>query len=274
MNESIVLALSVSINAGSVIMDIYDNKSRNLNTASKSDNSPVTVADLASNEIIVDSLLQTGYHVISEEMDLPSLDVAQQLKCYWLVDPLDGTKEFINRTGEFSVNIAFISDKKPIIGVIYVPYQQKIYFAEQNIGAYVANAEEIKNITNIDEIIKLSKPLPFCHKNDKFIIGQSVSFRDDKTNSYIDQLCKENPNSEIVPLGGALKFAAVASGEMNCYPRRSSISQWDVAAGFAIITASGGTVTDLTTGKPYIFENPVTKTTDFICLSAGSTKIK
>lgn len=269
MNKYFTSAVNCAIKAGESIMEIYHKDISQWEVISKKDNTPVTKADLLSNQIIVESLAYTKIAIISEELTQPNKNEFEKMSEYWIVDPLDGTKEFINKTGEFTVNIALIRSCKAIAGIIYVPCQNLLYFAIDGQGAYRAKISQNQRFKNWEELISLSDKLPLVQQRDNFIIAKSVSFTDEKTNSFIEKMSKEHANSKVVAIGSSLKFAKIAEGSIDCYPRLSKIKQWDIAAGVAIAVASGAEMLDLGTNAPYRFDNWDLSTKEFACRYRG-----
>ena len=236
------IAIKASLQAGNKILEIYKNE--NYQVEYKEDNSPITIADKLAHEIISATLSQTKIPILSEEgVDIP-YDTRKNWNLFWLVDPIDGTKEFINRNGEFTVNIALIENCKPIMGVIYSPVNGKIYFGSgknafsfENINDYETNTEEI--LENI-KVNKKKLPLPQNRKN--FIIAASRSNLNIETINYIQSIENQQKNIETISVGSSLKFCLVAEGIADIYPRFSTTMEWDTAAGHAIVNAAGGTV--------------------------------
>lgn len=265
MKSNIIHAVNSAIRAGEAILEIYNMESSQWEVVTKRDDTPVTKADLVSNQIIMESLAHTKIAIISEEIAPPEKKEFEKLKEYWIIDPLDGTKEFLDKTGEFTVNIALIRSCRAVAGVIQVPCQNRLYFAIEGEGAYVVETTNAQIFENWDDLLAASKKLPLVQQRDNFIIAKSVSFTDKATNSYIEQLSKTHANSKQVAIGSSLKFAKVAEGSVDCYPRLSKIKQWDVAAGMAIALAAGAEVIDLNSNAPYLFDNWDLWTKEFVC---------
>jgi 3'(2'), 5'-bisphosphate nucleotidase len=154
---------------------------------------------------------------------------------YWLIDPLDGTKEFVKRNGEFTVNIALMENHVPIWGIIYAPVSCTLYAGMVEFGAWVWENPQIENIS-----IKDGTTLPIIHKNNTLTIVGSKSYLTETTISFIEKLRKTMGNPEFIRAGSSLKFCRIATGEADVYPRMDSIMEWDIAAGQAIIEAAGG----------------------------------
>jgi 3'(2'), 5'-bisphosphate nucleotidase len=249
MRDYLNIAINAAIQAGNVIMDVYQNT---IAVSYKEDNSPLTEADRKAGEIINNYLEQTNIPVINEENKQLPYEIRKNWGMCWIVDPLDGTKEFIKRNGEFTVNIALIKNKKPIMGVIYVPVTNVLYFTNEtrtkafktkidtpkkSIDAIIKDAAEIHPVTKADSLLK--------------IVGSRSHLNED-TLAFINNLKKEKP-VEIVSVGSSLKFCLVASGNAHIYPRFAPTMEWDTAAGQAICEAVGVSVLDYNTKKPLLY---------------------
>lgn len=219
--------LEIAEAAGLKILEIYQG---DFDVMSKEDNTPLTAADMAAHYHIVKSLSQLTPElpILSEEAaDIP-FSVRSTWQTYWLVDPLDGTREFIKRNGEFSVNIALIHKNKSVLGVINIPVQKTSYYAYKGNGAYKVSAD------NKPEQIH-------CRKVDinNLKIAGSRSHQSDKIKSFLAKL----GNPEIIPMGSSLKSCLVAEGSADLYPRLGLTSEWDTAAAHCIVDEAGGQIT-------------------------------
>ena len=226
--------------AGDEIMKIYD-KSDNFQVEQKADKSPLTIADQAANEIICHHLenLEVKYPIISEENKSIDFEERKKYTHYWLVDPLDGTKEFIKRNGEFTVNIALVNNQRPVLGVVYVPVLEEMYFAVKGEGAFL----EKENITT---------PLHASHfsKKDKNLgIVCSRSHLNEATQNFVDEL--DEP--KLVAQGSSLKFLILAKGEAHLYPRLAPTMEWDTGAAQIILEEAGGKVLHAETLEPLLY---------------------
>ncbi len=240
-NENLLVAVSnIAIQAGKIIMKHYKNDSE---VNFKKDQSPLTNADLQSNILITNELklLNKEIPILSEE-SLVDWDTRKKWDIYWLVDPLDGTKEFINKNGEFTVNIALIKNNQPILGVIYVPAISILYFAQKNKGSFKINC--LKNLPLFEKSIRLNVNIK--KKSDKIIIIGSRSHSNKKFNNWI----KENfLDFEIIQKGSSLKLCEIAEGLADIYPRFGYTSEWDIAAGKIILEEAGGSILNLNNEK-------------------------
>ena len=222
---------NISIRAGYEILKYYKD---DIEVTNKNDSSPLTKADLASNKIILNSLhdLDTTIPILSEE-SLIEWNRRKNWNKYWLVDPLDGTKEFIKKNGEFTVNIALIENNKPILGVIFAPAKSLLYFAQKNNSSYKINTNV--ELESLNEAKKIEVSI---QSNITRIIGSRSH-----SNSAFDKLISEKyPEAKIVQAGSSLKFCLIAEGEADFYPRLGPTSEWDIAAGHIIVNEAGGKI--------------------------------
>ena len=230
-NKLLLDICNVAIEAGNEILNFYNN---DIEVTHKEDLSPLTKADLASNKIILESLtkLNSNIPILSEE-SLVDWSIRKNWKKYWLVDPLDGTKEFIKKNGEFTVNIALIEDNNPILGVVYVPAKSLLYLAEKNKGSFKTNTKDkLENFEGIQKILVSSQT------NRARVIGSRSH-----SNATFDNWVKEKfPNADIVQAGSSLKFCLIAEGKADIYPRFGPTSEWDIAAGHMIVNEAGGKI--------------------------------
>ncbi|HEY5643941.1 MAG TPA: 3'(2'),5'-bisphosphate nucleotidase CysQ [Woeseiaceae bacterium] len=219
--------------AGRAILEVY---STDFDVQSKDDASPLTQADLASHRLIVAGLraLTPDVPIISEESGLPAFEIRSRWTRYWLIDPLDGTREFVNRNGEFTVNIALIEDRRPVLGVVRVPVQAKTYTGCQGAGATCRRDGELP------VAIRVAK----TSASPVRVVG-SRSHRGDS----LDALLAAIGDHVMVPMGSSLKFCVVAEGGADLYPRLGPTSEWDTAAAQAVVEQAGGSVVTLD-GKP------------------------
>lgn len=203
--------------AGKKILEFYDT---DVEVITKEDDSPLTKADLAAHHIIVSALkdIDPDTPIISEESELPDYEIRKEWNRFWLVDPLDGTKEFIKKNGEFTVNIALIEDQKPILGVVYVPAFDVMYYAEKTIGAFKKEKDK--------EAIKLESSVFEVPGKARIVVSRSHG--DDSTAKKLSNVGIEV--SEEVPSGSSLKFCLVAEGKADLYPRLGPTMEWDTAA--------------------------------------------
>ncbi|MBI3562800.1 MAG: 3'(2'),5'-bisphosphate nucleotidase CysQ [Gammaproteobacteria bacterium] len=214
--------------AGVRIMEIYQ---RGFSVQAKDDSSPLTEADMAAHAIIDDGLESLTEHlpVLSEESaDIPYA-VRSRWDRYWLVDPLDGTREFVKRTPEFTVNIALIDHHRPILGVVYAPALQIIYYAAQGLGAFK------QQNGHAPLPIRVAKPV-----HQPLIVASSRSHGSDEVQRFLHKVGEH----QLIIMGSALKSCLVAEGQADIYPRLGLTSEWDTAAAQCVVEEAGGYVTD------------------------------
>ncbi|MEN3322533.1 3'(2'),5'-bisphosphate nucleotidase CysQ [Mariniflexile soesokkakense] len=235
MNTLLITAIKGAIHAGAEIMKIY---SEGFKFTLKQDNSPLTIADERANAVINAYLEKTAIPIISEENKRVSFAVRKHWDTCWMVDPLDGTKEFIKRNGEFTVNIALIKNNTPVLGVIYVPVTKMLYYAiVSNNKAYKC---ELNSHEFTESIFHNSRELvPQKEENNQIKIVGSRSHKSDETDTFIKNLKLEGKGILLFSKGSSLKFCLVAEGEANIYPRFAPTMEWDTAAGHAICNAVG-----------------------------------
>ncbi len=233
MKSLIDPVIALAEDAGRAILKVY---ASDFDVQSKDDDSPLTQADLASNRCIVAGLksLTPDIPIISEEHGLPAFDLRSGWERYWLIDPLDGTREFVNRNGEFTVNVALIDHQKPVFGVVHVPVQQKTYVGCEGYGA--ERRDQDGSATSIRVSPASASPVR--------VVG-SRSHRGASLDAYLRNLGE----CDMVPMGSSLKFCVVAEGSADIYPRLGPTSEWDTAAAQAVVEQAGGCVLTLD-GKP------------------------
>lgn len=236
LGELVEPAVALAKTAGDAIMEVY---ATDFDVQAKDDNSPLTQADMASHRVIDAGLreLTPDMPIISEESGLPSFEERSQWPTYWLVDPLDGTKEFVNRNGEFTVNIALIDGKRPVLGVVHVPVTGKTYTGCEGIGAAVR--ESGGGSRSIVVAAESAQPVR--------VVG-SRSHRGESLDAYLQRLGEV----EMLPMGSSLKFCVVAEGAADIYPRLGPTSEWDTAAAQAVVEQAGGAVLELD-GQPLAY---------------------
>lgn len=229
--------IAIAKGAGTAILDIYSNEA-DFNIELKADDSPLTKADRAANTLICAGLEQLPqvFPIVSEENKTIPYEERKDYEYYWLVDPLDGTKEFIKRNGEFTVNIALVHDQQPIFGVVYAPVLDEVYWAVKGQGAWMEKAGKVEKLEA--ETFSLSDP--------GLKVVCSRSHLDERTQAFIDKLNQP----ERVSQGSSLKFLLMARGEANVYPRLAPTMEWDTAAAQIVLEEAGGKVIDEETKLP------------------------
>ena len=224
--------IGIAKEAGKGILNIYNGV--DLGITYKDDNSPLTLADKASNDIIEKGLkkLTPTIPILSEEGKNIDYSNRQQWNIFWLVDPLDGTKEFIKKNGEFTVNIALISDGEPILGVVYAPVLDIAWYGDLKEGSY--------KFENNQPPIKI-KPI----RPDKEDIVKVVASRSHTDNPKLKKFLKDYPKHELIKMGSSIKICLVADGTAHIYPRLGPTMEWDTAAAHAVVKYAGGNIYDL-----------------------------
>jgi 3'(2'), 5'-bisphosphate nucleotidase len=222
--------------AGAAILEVY---ATDFDVQAKDDESPLTQADMAAHIIIERGLSQLtpNIPIISEESGLPDFEVRSQWTRYWLIDPLDGTKEFVNRNDEFTVNIALIDNHRPILGVVYIPVMNKTYTGVEGLGAAVRSGDDAPQ--PIAVAATSTKPVR--------VVG-SRSHRGASLDAFLERLGEFDMHA----MGSSLKFCVIAEGGADIYPRLGLTSEWDTAAAQAVVEQAGGAVLELD-GKPLAY---------------------
>lgn len=237
LSQLLKTAIDSSIVAGESIMKVY--VSDNFDVEMKSDDSPLTKADLAAHLDIVAGLKATNIPVLSEEDANVPYQERSKWDRFWLVDPLDGTKEFIKKNDEFTVNIALIEKGKPILGVVYLPVFQSIYFGSIETGSYYQSRI---NIDDIDQLIRTAEKLPRNLPEVYTVVG-SRSHMNEQTQQRFSELENKHGSINTISKGSSLKLCMVAEGSAHEYPRFGPTMEWDTAAGHAVAIFSGAKVT-------------------------------
>ena len=251
--------LNAAVRAGAEIMKIYTS-SDDYDITLKSDHTPITIADRLAHDSIKRSLGATRIPILSEEGRSMLYEERCNWELFWLVDPLDGTVEFIKGNNEFTVNIALMENNICISAIVYVPYHRKMYIAERGRGAWVMsdvapNAEASYTYT---EIYDNCTTLPLAESaHDTFRVAVSRSHQTPETHQHIETLRADHPAIEIIEQGSSYKFCLLAEGTVDYYVRTTTTSEWDTAAGELILTEAGGTTLDYTTGAPLTYNKEV-----------------
>ncbi|CAI8307235.1 MAG: 3'(2'),5'-bisphosphate nucleotidase CysQ [Cryomorphaceae bacterium] len=246
--ELLIKAINASIEGGHAIMDVYDS---NFIVEHKDDKSPLTMADKNCNEVIEYYLLGTKIPFLSEEGTEITYSTRKDWEYSWLVDPLDGTKEFVKRNGEFTVNIALICNGNPIMGVIYVPVKEELYFAMEGLGSYKVSINSV--IQSLETLISLSDSLPIDYKRENYVIVGSRSHMSKETEVFFDEMKEKHGNVEVMAVGSSLKICMVAEGRADAYPRYAPTMEWDTGAGHAIAKYAGFSVKQYNSSKDVIY---------------------
>jgi len=248
----ISIAVRAAMSAGSEIMDVYCQQS--FDVEYKSDKSPLTQADIRANAVITAILRETDLPFLSEEgVHLP-YEERKSWKRFWLIDPLDGTSEFVAKSGDFCVNVALIENSEPVLGVIYSPVKDCVWFGALGYGAFkIEEATKSIDDFSFETMKNIAIKLPYRNTGDEFVFVASRSNLNTATKKFIDKISIEYPKTRIAHIGSALKFTVLADGMADLYPRYATTSEWDTGAGHAILKALGGDVFQADTNLPLVY---------------------
>lgn len=239
-------AIQAAMDGGREILKVYES---DFAVETKEDRSPLTLADKNAHHAILALLEGLGLPVLSEEGREMDYQERKDWDYFWMVDPLDGTKEFIKRNGEFTVNIALIHDGRPIAGVIYVPVKETLYFAIEEEGAWkVSNCKVSSSQRSFDEWKNTGVTLPQNTERKHFTVVASRSHMSPETEEFVKSLEQKHGTVAVTSMGSSLKICLVAEGAADVYPRFAPTMEWDTAAGHAIALGAGKTITDHSTG--------------------------
>jgi len=254
LKELLCTAIQASLAAGEEIIDVYHS---DFEVELKEDNSPLTQADKRSNTKIEELLVETNIPILSEEGEKVAYEKRKNWEHLWVVDPLDGTREFVKRNDEFTVNIALVQDQKPILGVIYAPVKCVLYFSAKGLGAYKTECAEIKPFrsgnVDVDALISKSARLPRAFDHTAYKVVASRSHMSEETLQFIEDLAGDYDDIETVSAGSAIKLCLVAEGAADAYPRFAPTMEWDTAAGHAIANEAGKTLIDYDTKAEMVY---------------------
>ncbi len=253
-NINIDAVCNIAKLAGEVISKIYQEKDFSTITDFKADNSPLTLADKNAHEVIVHGLqpLYPTIPIISEEGENIEYDIRKDWKTYWLIDPLDGTKEFIKRNGEFTVNIALMENNHPVLGIIFVPVTQVLYWGGKAIGSFKKEGKEAQPIKVSNRINGLTAVGSRSHGGEnKLLVKYDIK--------------------EEINIGSSLKFCMVAEGIADIYLRENPTMEWDTAAGQAILEGAGGKMTTIE-GLEFPYNKTNMLNGGFVCVGEGEIR--
>ena len=234
-SKELQIALEAAVKAGENIMEVY-NSTESINYEKKADDSPLTIADKKSHNTIIDFLKETEIDIISEESKSIEYQERKNWEEYWLIDPLDGTKEFIKKNGEFTVNIALIKNNKPHLGVVYCPVKKILYWNDNDKKVFKREKEETREI-------KKRKPINENEEGLRVVVSRS--HMSEETSEYINKLTRP----ELISCGSSLKFLYIADNKADIYPRFGPTMEWDTAAAHSILNALEIHVINLDTGR-------------------------
>ena len=248
-NKLLITAINASLKGGHAIMEVY---ASDFAVEHKYDKSPLTLADKNCNDVIDEFLTGTNIPILSEEGAEIPFSERKEWEYSWLVDPLDGTKEFVKRNGEFTVNIALIHNGNPIMGVIYVPVKEELYFALEGLGSF-KKSNFTNEIEDLEALISNSDSLPISNARKSYTIVGSRSHMSVETEDFFQQKKQEHGNIEVMAVGSSLKLCMVAEGKADAYPRYAPTMEWDTGAGHAIAKFAGFSVKQYNSSKDVVY---------------------
>ena len=256
--ELLSIAIEAAIRAGEKIMTFYNADYR---VEIKTDESPVTIADKSAEEIIFSYLKNTSLPIISEEHENMLYEERKDWNSCWVVDPLDGTKEFIHKNGEFTVNIALVENQTPVLGVIYSPAGNDLFFASKDMGSFKA-----KVISGNIDASTLQK-LPLKNSSSPVVVAMSRSHSNEKTEIFVNAFKEKYPDLKTVASGSSMKMCRVAEGEAHLYPRFGRTMEWDTAAGHAILKYANARLLNLGNMEELKYNKEDLSNPDFMAMS-------
>jgi len=281
LQECLAISLIAAKKAGEAILSVYQG---HIDVTYKDDKSPLTLADERAHTVILNHLSSKAsgqIPLLSEEGKHLPYDERKSWEYFWLVDPLDGTKEFIKRRGEFTVNIALIKKNRPVLGVVFVPAVDSLYFAAEGLGSYkVDNANilepflrDVGSTTDysalIEHVVDLARRLPHDQSGNgpgqKLTVVGSRSHGSEAVEAFVQAVKKKRGDVEFVSAGSALKFGLIAEGSAHIYPRLSPTMEWDTAAGQCVVEQSGGVVLLLNKEVPLDYNKRDLRNPEFFC---------
>lgn len=261
-------AYNAAIRAGAAILETYSSAGT-IDVHIKEDMTPITIADRRAHSIIKEYLGQTRIPILSEEGREMLYAERKNWDLFWMVDPLDGTVEFLKGNGEFTVNIALMTDNRPSFGVIYVPHKSLIYFSDGELGAFRTRvAADSEAEYDYDGILKDVDILPLTSgRNIPLRVAVSRSHRNEETDRYLEEVVKNHPGTEIVEQGSSYKLCMLAEGSIDYYPRTTDTYEWDTAAGESILDMAGGRIYSLEGSRRLQYNKESLLNPHFICRS-------
>lgn len=247
-------------NAGAIVADVE--KSGVVDVSYKEDATPVTLADRASHEYIVGKLMERdpAGNIVSEEAEALPWDTRKGWKRFWLIDPLDGTKGFIDGSGEYAINVALVEEGEPVVGAIHSPVRNDTYFAVKGKGAYLKRGD--------DKPRRISCAV--WHEGEEMLVVTSKHHRGEAEEKFLAKLREDGRKVTACACGSALKFCAVAEGKAHIYARHGPTSEWDTAAGHIIVEEAGGVVVGMRDLKPLTYNKRILRNDPFVVCAAGN----
>lgn len=251
MNDLLQIAITAAVSAGKKILEVYDTD--DFSVEMKSDNSPLTKADKLAHHAIAAELAATEYPLLSEEGKHLPYNERSTWHTFWLVDPLDGTKEFIKRNGEFTVNIALVKEGKPVLGVVYLPVKKILYFGAETTGSFYTDVNGAASIEDATALIAGASKMPNGVVPEVYTVVASRSHNTPETEAFIEEKKKEHGEVNLVSSGSSIKLCLVAEGTAQVYPRLAPTMEWDTAAGHAVAKFSGCKVYNYETKEELVY---------------------
>jgi len=255
--QLLFVSLKTAVQAGEAVLDVYHS---DFAVDQKEDKTPLTLADRRAHQIITQRLAATNIPVLSEEGRHIPYSERSGWRRLWIVDPLDGTKEFVKRNGEFTVNIALVEDGRPVMGVIFVPVKSLLYFGADGLGAYVLEDQDVLKALGADQVPSLYAVLERSTGLPRAVPARSVlkvvgsrSHLTDEVQSFVEALRQKHGRVEFTSAGSSLKICLVAAGEADIYPRLGPTMEWDIAAGQAIAENAGARFYCYDTNQPMVY---------------------
>jgi 3'(2'), 5'-bisphosphate nucleotidase len=264
-------AYNAALRAGAAIMEVYKGE-KDYGIDLKRDLTPITEADRKAHAVIKEYLGPTHIPLLSEEGREMRFDERRDWDMFWLADPLDGTKEFIKGNNEFTVNIALVVNNRPVVGIIYVPWYEKVYFCEKGHGSFMRTgvAPDPAAELTYEEVFAGAVGLPLKReRNSPLRIAVSRSHRTADTEPYIEAMRERFPDAVLVEQGSSYKFCMLAEGEIDYYPRTTHTYEWDTAAGEIILSDIGGTTKSLPELGKFAYNKESLLNPWFVCRSGN-----
>lgn len=260
---------NAAVRAGGAIMKVYKN-SDDYGIGIKNDKSPITIADRLAHNAIKEALGATRIPILSEEGREMLYDERRNWDLFWLVDPLDGTLEFIKGNNEFTVNIALMENNECVASVVYVPYLEKIYIAGRGAGSFVRRgvAPDCDAAYSYDDVLSGCERLPLGREDDRRLrIAVSRSHQTPETGEYVRRAMERYPDAEVIEQGSSYKFCLLAEGSVDYYVRTTHTYEWDTAAGELILAEAGGSARSLYDNEPFRYNKEDLHNPWFVCKS-------
>ena len=267
--DFLTIAVQAALEAGAAALKVYE---QDFDVEEKADQSPLTLADRRAHDIISGRLADTGIFLLSEEGRDIAYEERRWWQHLWIVDPLDGTKEFVKKNGEFTINIALVSGGVPVMGVVFVPVKDRLYFAARDIGAYRTEGERINRLQEktVQDLVSAAQKLPLTSPGNRpYTIMGSRSHASAELEAFVEKKRQEHGEVDFISAGSSLKFCLVAEGRAHLYPRTGPTMEWDTAAGQAVVEMAGGSVLEYESGMPLRYNKEDLKNPWFIVSHEG-----